>query len=59
MKPLEVLANEHGLIRQFLDNLALAASNIEDGKRPSLAFFEKGLEFARTFTDSFHHFNLI
>jgi hemerythrin-like domain-containing protein len=56
MKPLEILANEHGLIRQFLDNLALASSSIEDGKRPSLAFFEKGLEFARTFTDSFHHF---
>lgn len=56
MEPLETLANEHGLIRQFLDNLSLAADNIENGRRPSVAFFEKGLDFARTFADSFHHF---
>jgi len=56
MDPMETLANEHGLIRQFLDNLSLAADNIENGRRPSVAFFEKGLDFARTFADGFHHF---
>jgi len=56
MNPLETLANEHGLIRQFLDNLSMAADNIENGRRPSLAFFEKGLDFARTFADGHHHF---
>lgn len=56
MDPLETLSNEHGLIRQFLDNLTMAADRIENGKHPSLAFFEKAMEFARTFADSFHHF---
>jgi hemerythrin-like domain-containing protein len=56
MDPLEALSNEHGLIRQYLDNLSLAAEKIENGQRPSVAFFEKGLDFARTFADKFHHF---
>lgn len=56
MNPIETLSNEHGLIRQFLDNLTLASEMIENGKHPSEAFFEKGIEFARVFTDEFHHF---
>ena len=56
MDPIETLSNEHGLIRHFLDNLALATSHLEEGRRPSRAFFEKGVEFARTFADRFHHF---
>ena len=56
MKPLETLTNEHGLIRQFLDNLALAAEKIEDGLYPPREFFDKGVEFARVFADKFHHF---
>ena len=56
MEPLETLTNEHGLIRQFLDNLTMAANHIENGRRPSTAFFEKALEFAATFNDSYHHF---
>ncbi len=56
MDPLEALSNEHGLIRQFLDNLTIAAGHIENGRRPSVAFFEKALEFARGFADGYHHF---
>jgi hemerythrin-like domain-containing protein len=56
MDPIETLANEHGLIRQFLDVLTMAAEKIENGHRPSEAFFEKSVEFARTFADGFHHF---
>ena len=56
MDPIETLSNEHGLIRQFLDVLSLAAEKIEDGQHPSEAFFEKGVEFARTFADHYHHF---
>jgi hemerythrin-like domain-containing protein len=56
MDPLETLSNEHGLIRQYLDNLALAGERIENGQYPSTAFFEKALEFARGFSDKFHHF---
>jgi hemerythrin-like domain-containing protein len=56
MDPLETLKNEHGLIRQFVDNLSMAADRIENGKRPSEAFFEKAIEFVRSFADGFHHF---
>ncbi len=56
MDPIETLSNEHGLIRQYLDNLALATTHLEEGRRPSRAFFEKGVDFARTFADRFHHF---
>jgi hemerythrin-like domain-containing protein len=56
MGPLETLTNEHGLIRQYLDSLTLAAGAIEDGQRPSSQFFEKAVEFSRNFADTFHHF---
>ncbi len=56
MDPIDTLTNEHGLIRQFLDNMALAAEMIENGSRPSSAFFEKAVDFARTFADKYHHF---
>ncbi len=56
MDPIEILANEHGLIRQYLDNVAIAAEHIENGRTPARAFFEKGLDFARSFADQLHHF---
>ena len=56
MEPIATLTNEHGLIRQYLDSLVLAAEQIEEGRRPSRAFFEKALEFARGFADDYHHF---
>ncbi len=55
MEPLETLSNEHGLIRQFLSNLALAAEKLEEDQRPPREFFEKAVQFARTFADTFHH----
>lgn len=56
MDPIETLSNEHGLIRQYLDVLSMAAEKIENGQRPSDAFFEKAVDFSRTFADGFHHF---
>ncbi len=55
MEPLEILRNEHGLIRQYLDNLQLAVAKLEDDVHPPKEFFEQAVEFARTFADSFHH----
>ena len=40
MKPLEILRNEHGLIRHFLDNLALAVEKIQKAENPPSKFFE-------------------
>ncbi len=56
MDPLEILADEHGLIRQALDNCRLARQKMEDGDNPPVEFFEKMVDFARTFVDKRHHF---
>jgi hemerythrin-like domain-containing protein len=56
MKPLETLTNEHGLIRQFLDNMTHVTHRIEKGEKVSIAFFEKAVDFARGFADDYHHF---
>lgn len=56
MRPLEVLGNEHGLIRQALESLSLAKEKLEAGERPKTEFFEKALEFARTYVLKYHHF---
>ena len=55
MEPLEILRNEHGLIRQFVDNLSLAGEKMADGERPPTQFFAKAVQFAKTFADEFHH----
>ena len=47
MEIVEMLVKEHGLIRQFLDNLDLAVEKIEGGERPPREFFEKAVKFAR------------
>jgi len=54
--PIETLSNEHGLIRHYLNVLALAESKIQEGQHPPREFFDKAVEFARGFADRFHHF---
>ena len=56
MKSLEILKKEHGLICHALDIFALAKEELEIGERPPREFFEKAVEFSRTFADRFHHF---
>jgi hemerythrin-like domain-containing protein len=56
MDAIELLVNEHALIRQYLDNLSVAAEKLESGERPPEVFFKKAVEFAKNFTDKFHHF---
>ena len=56
MDVIDILVYEHTLIQQFLDNLSMAAEKLEAGERPPREFFEKAIEFARNFTDKFHHF---
>ena len=55
MEPLEILRNEHGLIRQFVDNLSLAGDKMAEGERPPTEFFAKAVLFAKEFADEFHH----
>jgi hemerythrin-like domain-containing protein len=55
MKPLEMLRSEHGLIRQFLENLTLAEKKMENNEQPPREFFDKALEFADVFATKYHH----
>ncbi len=56
MDAIEILDNEHALIRQYLDNLTVASEKLESGERPPEGFFKKAVQFAKNFTDKFHHF---
>ena len=56
MEAVEILRREHDLIRQFLDHLSVAQIKMEQGQSPPVAFFQKAVEFARTFADKYHHF---
>ncbi|KPJ83729.1 MAG: hypothetical protein AMS18_17305 [Gemmatimonas sp. SG8_17] len=55
MKPIEILRNEHGLIRQYLENLTLAEKKLENNERPPREFFDKAIEFSGTFATQYHH----
>ena len=56
MNAIEILINEHSLIRKFLENLALADEKLQHGERPPREFYDKAVQFARTFADLYHHF---
>lgn len=55
MDPIEILRNEHGLIRRFVDLLSVAVKRLEVDEPPPRAFFDDGIEFVRGFSDGFHH----
>lgn len=52
----KTLMEEHHLIQQFLDKLQIAKMGIEEGKKLPIVFWQKSIEFARTFADKYHHF---
>jgi hemerythrin-like domain-containing protein len=56
MNPIEILANEHGVIRQALNSCNQARQRMEEGTNPPVEFFEKMVDFARNFVDKRHHF---
>ena len=55
MDPIEILRNEHGLIRRFVDLLSVAVARLEVDDPPPRAFFDDGIEFVRNCSDGFHH----
>lgn len=56
MDAIEMLSNEHALIRRYQDQLSLAVQRLENGQRPPREFFDKAVEFFRDFSDRCHHF---
>jgi hemerythrin-like domain-containing protein len=53
--PTQVLMAEHELILQALDALEKKAAAVQTGAAPDRAYFEKAVEFLRTFADKCHH----
>lgn len=56
MSPVQILLEEHQLIRLALENLVLAMEMIEGGEKVPPAFFEKWDQFYRSFILNHHHF---
>lgn len=56
MNAVDILIEEHLLIRQFLDNLSIALKELEKDRHPPREFFDKAIEFALNFIDGFHHY---
>lgn len=53
--PTQVLKEEHTLILQALDALERKITQVESGAPADPAYFEKAVEFLRTFADKCHH----
>jgi hemerythrin-like domain-containing protein len=53
--PTAVLVEEHELILRALEALEKTLDRLEQGGIPDRAFFEKMVEFLRTFADACHH----
>lgn len=53
--PTQVLKDEHALILQALDALERKIAALEAGASPDRPYFEKVVQFLRTFADQCHH----
>lgn len=53
--PTQVLKEEHALILEALDAIERKVSALEAGAAPDRAYFEKAVQFLRTFADQCHH----
>jgi hemerythrin-like domain-containing protein len=56
MTPIKILTEEHHLIGSALEKLALARDKLESGVSPPKVFFEKALQFLRSYVFQYHHF---
>jgi hemerythrin-like domain-containing protein len=53
--PTQVLKDEHALILEALDAIERKVAALEAGAAPDRAYFEKAVQFLRTFADQCHH----
>ena len=56
MKAINILVNEHSLIKEFLSVLSTGVKKIIDNEKPPREFFEKAMTFSRDYADTHHHF---
>ncbi len=53
--PTQVLKDEHALILEALDSIERKLSALDAGEAPDRVYFEKAVQFLRTFADQCHH----
>lgn len=56
MNVIDVLVDEHKLVRQYLDTVGVAIDLMGTGGEIPRDFFEKALDFSYTFLDTYHHY---
>jgi hemerythrin-like domain-containing protein len=56
MNALDMIKDEHRLIRRYLDNMEVATDFIHEGEQMPEELFTLFLDFSKSFVDSFHHF---
>jgi hemerythrin-like domain-containing protein len=56
MSVIDILVDEHKLVRRYLDTLEIAIALMGTGGELSREFLEKTLDFSATFLDSYHHY---
>lgn len=55
MAVLDTMIIEHHLIRDFIDKVQVAVEVHSWGEKPPAEIFEKAVEFAETYIETFHH----
>lgn len=56
MNVIDVLVDEHKLVRQYLDNIGIGLELMITGEELPRSFFDKALEFSDIFLDTYHHY---
>ncbi|MDP3026300.1 MAG: hypothetical protein Q8N63_01225, partial [Nanoarchaeota archaeon] len=54
-KPIQILIDEHKNILKVIQALENECDSLESGKKIDKIFFEKSINFIRTYADKFHH----
>jgi hemerythrin-like domain-containing protein len=56
MSVIDILVEEHRLVRKYLDTLGIAVELIGEETKIPRAFFDDAIEFSKLFLDKYHHF---
>ena len=56
MEIIDILTNEHKLIRQYIDDIEVVLDLMKHNMMPGREFFDNGVEFTRSFSDRYHHY---
>ncbi|MFH2131029.1 MAG: hemerythrin domain-containing protein [bacterium] len=56
MSVIDILVDEHRLVRKYLDTLGIAIDLMGTGGKLPKEFLEKTLDFSNTFLDTYHHY---